>query len=116
LHHPGFAPLFGPSSRAEVAVSGLVGALPVSGQIDRLAVEEERVLIVDYKTNRPPPSTPQEVAPLYLRQLAAYRALLARIYPDREISCALLWTDAAVLMEIPPALLDAHTPSESTVS
>ena len=49
----------------------------VSGKIDRLAVTESEVLIVDYKTNRPPPATLAEVPQAYVLQLALYRALLA---------------------------------------
>jgi ATP-dependent helicase/nuclease subunit A len=63
------------------------------------------VLIVDYKTMRAPPATEDEVAPIYLRQLASYRAALARIYPGREIRCALLWTEGPLLMPISPKTL-----------
>ena len=57
LAHPEFAPLFGPGSQAEVPVVGLVGGRALSGQIDRLVVTADRVLIVDYKTLRPPPES-----------------------------------------------------------
>ncbi len=114
LEDSAFAPLFGPGSRAEVPVVGLVevgGALQaVSGQVDRLLVTEAAVLVVDYKTNRPAPGTETEVAPLYLRQMAAYRAVLAGVYPDRRIDCALLWTDGPRLMQLSPAILSGHAP------
>jgi ATP-dependent helicase/nuclease subunit A len=115
LNHPDFALLFGPGSQAEVPIVGLVslttGASQVlSGQIDRLVIAEGRVLIVDYKTLRPPPAIDAEVPPLFLRQLSAYRAALARIYPDREIRCALLWTDGPRLMPISPDLLAGYSP------
>jgi ATP-dependent helicase/nuclease subunit A len=105
LQHPDFAPLFGPGSQAEVPLVGLIGGHALSGQIDRLVVDGERVMIVDYKTLRPPPESETEVAPIYLRQLAVYRAALARIYPGREISCALLWTEGPRLMPISPERL-----------
>jgi ATP-dependent helicase/nuclease subunit A len=89
---------------------GLVEGHALSGQIDRLVVTAEHVLIVDYKTMRPVPASEAEVAPLYLRQLAIYRAALARIYPDREIRCALLWTQAALLMPISRDRLARHAP------
>ena len=50
----------------------------MTGQVDRLVVTPGRVLVLDYKTNRPPPTDPADVAPLYLRQMAAYRAVLNR--------------------------------------
>ncbi|MDX1575261.1 MAG: double-strand break repair helicase AddA, partial [Kiloniellales bacterium] len=111
---PEFAPLFAPGSRAEVPVAGVIegakGPEAISGQVDRLAVEEDRVLIVDYKTNRPPPQREADVPAVYLRQMAAYRALLAEIYPDRPVDCFLLWTDGPRLMHISPARLAAHAP------
>ncbi len=110
LHTPEFAALFGPGSRAEVPIAGLVGARIVSGQIDRLAILDEEVLIVDYKSNRPAPGTAAEVAPVYLAQLAAYRAVLQGIYPSRRVRSALLWTASPRLMEIPDDLLDRHAP------
>jgi ATP-dependent helicase/nuclease subunit A len=78
----------------------------INGQIDRLAVTEDAVLIADFKTNRPPPATPEETPALYLAQMALYRAALGRIYPGKRIDCALIWTDGARLMPLPAALLD----------
>jgi ATP-dependent helicase/nuclease subunit A len=111
LRHPDFAALFAPGSRAEVAI---VASLPelanarVSGQIDRLAVTEDSVLIADFKTNRPPPATPAETPALYRAQMALYRAALAKIYPGRRIDCALIWTEQPRLMALPAELLDAE--------
>jgi ATP-dependent helicase/nuclease subunit A len=102
---PALSPLFGPGSRAEVPLVGRLGAVVVSGQIDRLAVTPDGVLILDYKTNRPPPRRVEDVAPAYLRQLATYRALVQRIYPGRPIHAALLWTDGPRMMAIPDTLL-----------
>jgi ATP-dependent helicase/nuclease subunit A len=110
LSHPDFAPLFGPGSQAEVPIVGLIGSHAVSAQIDRLVVAEDRVLIVDYKTLRPPPAVEHEVPAIYLRQLAIYRAALARIYPGREIRCALLWTAGPQLMPISPEILAGYAP------
>ena len=86
LADPEFAPIFGPGSRAEVPVVGQIGERVIAGQVDRLLVTETDVLIVDYKTNRPPPRHPAAVPMLYRRQMAAYRALLACIYPGRRNS------------------------------
>mgnify|MGYP003646398563 CR=1 FL=1 len=110
LDHPDFAALFGPGSRAEVALTGTAPGLPpgtrVRGQVDRLVVTDHEVLIVDYKTNRPPPVDLGGVARVYLGQMAAYRALLRSLHPGKTVRCALLWTDAARLMELPAELMD----------
>jgi len=109
LDDPQFADLFGPDSRAEVALAGRIDwhgrKVPLSGQIDRLVIGADRILIADYKTNRPPPTRPEDVAPLYLDQMAAYRALVEAAYPGKPVHCALVWTDGARLMELPPDLL-----------
>jgi ATP-dependent helicase/nuclease subunit A len=106
LNDPAFAALFAPGSRAEVPVTGLLGTTPVTGQIDRLAVTDDAVLVVDYKTNRPPPAAVADTPRAYVRQMAAYRRLLQDLYPGRLVRCALLWTDAPRLMELPAAMLD----------
>lgn len=110
LDHPEFAPLFGPDSRAEVALVGHAPGLPantiIRGQVDRLVVTADEVLIIDYKTNRPPPSEVAAVAKVYLGQMATYRALLRAVHPGKSVRCALLWTDAARLMVLPDAVLD----------
>jgi len=82
------------------------GARDLSGQIDRLAILDDALLVLDYKTNRPPPSTPDDVAPGYIAQLAAYRAALRLMFPERTLKAAILWTDGPKLMEIPSTLLD----------
>jgi ATP-dependent helicase/nuclease subunit A len=106
LTNPGFAVIFSENSRAEVPIIGLAGTAPISGQVDRLVVTESHVMIIDYKTNRPPPEKAENVSRLYLRQMAAYRKVLSDIYPDKDIKCLLLWTDVARLMPLPDHLLD----------
>lgn len=113
LDHADFAALFGPRSRPEVPIVAEIApppgrrvrALEINGQIDRLVVLPDQVLIVDYKTNRPPPRELDAVAEAYLLQLAAYARALADLYPDRPVRAALLWTDGPRLMEIPAAIL-----------
>jgi ATP-dependent helicase/nuclease subunit A len=106
----GFAPIFSPESRAEVAIMGEVEVRGrkrlVSGKIDRLAVTADEVTIVDYKTNRPAPAQRSEVPQAYVLQLALYRALLKPLYPGRKIAAALLFTETPRLIALPDAALD----------
>ncbi|ODR99832.1 hypothetical protein AUC68_01450 [Methyloceanibacter methanicus] len=108
---PRFAPLFAPSSLAEVPVVARIGeggtAIDLEGQIDRLAILEDGLLILDYKTNRPPPTSETDVAPAYIGQLAAYRLALRTMFPEKPVRAALLWTDGPHLMEISSALLES---------
>ena len=79
----------------------------VSGQVDRLAVTQASVLIGDFKTNRPPPRRIEDVPQAYIRQLALYRAVLEKLYPDKPVRAALIWTEVPDLMELSGAMLDA---------
>jgi len=101
-----FAELFAPGSRAEVPIVGkLSERVLVSGQVDRLSVTKDQVLIADFKTNRMPRRI-DEVPDAYIAQLAAYRAVLQKLYPNRPIRAALIWTEGPDLMELSADLLD----------
>jgi ATP-dependent helicase/nuclease subunit A len=111
-----FAALFARGSRAEVALAGTIARaglppLAVTGQVDRLAVTQSAVLIADYKTDRPPPTSLAQVPRAYRRQLALYRALLSRIYPGRTVQAALVFTEIPALMPIPAEMMDAELAS-----
>lgn len=110
LDDPRFCALFGPGSRAEVPLSGTVGELMIAGQIDRLLVEADTVTILDYKSDRPAPRSAAVVPPVYLRQMAAYRALLRRIYPGLRVRCLLLWTEVPLAIALDDAALDRWAP------
>jgi ATP-dependent helicase/nuclease subunit A len=108
-----FAAVFAPGSRAEVSIAGRLerpgrpSAL-VSGQVDRLVVSPGEVLIVDFKTNHAPPNLPAQAPSAYVRQLALYRAVLQKLYPQLPVRTALLWTETPELMEISALALDAQ--------
>ena len=108
-----FAALFAPGSMAEVPLTGMVRGHVISAQVDRLAVTDTDVIIVDYKTNRPPASRAEDVDPAYVFQMAIYRAALAQIYPTHTIRCVLLWTDGPFILELPFPQLDAALQSLS---
>ncbi len=105
MNDPIFAPIFSAQSRAEVPLAGRLNGRPFSGQVDRLYVSDTEVWVVDYKTNRPPPTSLADVPENYLAQMAAYAQLLAQIYPAKHIRCALLWTHLPKLMELDSAAL-----------
>lgn len=113
LSAPQFATAFAPGSKAEVAITAdlpeLGDAARVSGRIDRLAVSADYVLAVDFKTNRPPPTQVEDVPRIYIRQMALYRLALAKLFPGREIGCALVWTEGPHLMVLPANLLDQES-------
>ncbi len=94
LHDPAHAALFGADALAEAPVAGLVGEQAIIGIVDRLLVEPDRVLVVDFKTGLKTPSSAAE-APLPHRwQIAAYVAVLSRAFPGRQVQGGLLYTAA----------------------
>jgi ATP-dependent helicase/nuclease subunit A len=110
---PRFAPVFALGSRAEVSIVGRLdrpgrSSALVSGQIDRLVVTADEVLIVDYKTNHAPPGAGAQAPAAYVRQLALYRGVLQKLYPQLPVRAALLWTETAEFMEISSPALDAE--------
>ncbi len=112
LGDPAFAAAFASGSRAEVS---LVADLPelglgarVHGRVDRLAVGDDHVLIVDFKTGKPV-ARETDVPRLYATQMALYRAATQRIFPGRRIACALVWTEGPVLLPLTDELLEAET-------
>ena len=101
LQHPDFAPIFGKGSIAEAPVTGLLDDKTlISGQIDRLLITDTDIYIIDFKTNRPPPTDEKNVPLLYKNQLKAYAKALMQIYPNRKIHTALLWTEEPRLMPL----------------
>ncbi|MDX7953542.1 PD-(D/E)XK nuclease family protein, partial [Lichenihabitans sp. Uapishka_5] len=110
LDDPEIQPLFGPGSRAEVGVAGRA-TLPdgrpieIAGQIDRIGVTEDAVLIADFKTGRP--HAADTIPQSFVAQLALYRAAVAPLYPGKPVRAYLVWTAGPTVMEIPGRRLDA---------
>ena len=107
-----FAEIFAPGSRAEVPIVGRIdraGAEPVavSGQVDRLSIAKDAVLIADYKSDGAVPARLDDVPKPYVAQLALYRAVLTRLYPDKTVRAALLFTAGPRLIEVPGPAMDA---------
>ena len=109
LQDPAFAAVFALGSRPEAAIAGTAPELPpslrISGRVDRLAVTDERVLVVDFKTNRPAPTRLGGPDDPYVQQMALYWAVLRRLFPGRAVEAALVWTDGPKLMTVPEDLM-----------
>ena len=112
LNSPELAEVFGPGGRAEAPIVGrgphLLKGLIINGRVDRLRITQNEVLVIDYKTDRPPPKREEDVAPPYLAQMGSYFDVLSTTYPDKSVKCALLWTDGPYFMVLSEsAMLDA---------
>jgi ATP-dependent helicase/nuclease subunit A len=90
-----FSALFGPGSLAEAPIAAtLPDRRVIAGTVDRLLIEPERILVVDYKTGRAP-ERPEDIPNSHRLQMEAYRQALSVIFPDREVESALLYTASA---------------------
>jgi ATP-dependent helicase/nuclease subunit A len=107
LDQPDLAPLFCPEALAEVEIAADLDGRRLIGTIDRLIVDPDRVLAVDYKSNAAIPGRPEDVPEGLLRQMGAYAHALAQIWPGRRIETALLWTRGPRLMVLPTDLVMA---------
>jgi ATP-dependent helicase/nuclease subunit A len=102
-----FAAVFSQSSRAEAPIVGEAAGKAVRGVVDRLAVDDKRVIVLDFKTDRPAPTDAAAAPDSYVLQLALYREVLRKIFPGKVVSCTLLWTEKPHLMELPEDRLDS---------
>ncbi|MHC2299784.1 double-strand break repair helicase AddA [Rhizobium mongolense] len=93
--------IFAVHTQPEVSIMGTLtlkgGHYAVSGRVDRLAVFDDRVVVLDYKTNRVPPATQKDIPFAHQAQLAIYREILAPLYPGKRIDCVLVYTENATV-------------------
>jgi ATP-dependent helicase/nuclease subunit A len=82
----------------------------IAGSIDRLLVGETVVRVIDFKTGAHVPDGEAAVPIGYLRQMGAYVAALAVIFPGRTIEAALLFTGGPRLIALSDAMIAAHKP------
>ncbi|KAJ57227.1 hypothetical protein ACMU_01665 [Actibacterium mucosum KCTC 23349] len=107
LDNPKLSQVFGPDSRAEVPLTAMLSELgeQIMGAVDRLIVTPEKVTAVDFKSNRITPDSPKAVPEGILRQMGAYAVALRKIFPDRDVETAILWTRPGNLMPLPSQLV-----------
>ena len=115
LGDPALAVLFGPDSLAEVTLAADLNGVRMVGVLDRLILSPDRVLAVDFKTNRMVPKTAADVPEGILRQMGAYVVALRQIYPDRRVEVAILWTATPRLMPLDPDIV-TQAVSRTTIS
>jgi ATP-dependent helicase/nuclease subunit A len=110
LDDPAYADVFASHALAEAPIAAVVGDAVIAGQVDRLCITPSLVTIVDFKTGRQVPADPASVPPYHLKQMAAYAAALAQIFPTHRIEAALLYTAGPRLLRLTPEILAAHRP------
>ena len=73
----------------------------------RQLLAADHVLEEDLADRRSRRSRVEDADPAYVLQMAIYAAVLRRLYPDRAVEAALVWTDGPKLMAVPQGLMDA---------
>ena len=108
LTKPALMHLFASDTLAEVPISANLDAVNgarIHGTIDRLIINDDHILAVDFKTNAMVPETAIDVPDGILRQMGTYAHALQKIYPSHKIDTAILWTRTASLMLLPHDLV-----------
>jgi ATP-dependent helicase/nuclease subunit A len=83
-----FEKIFNGDVKCEIEIGDSVNNKKVLSRIDLLIEKEDEVLIIDYKSDETlPAAVPQQ----YENQLRNYKNLVQKIYPQKKISCAILW-------------------------
>jgi len=84
-----------------VVTADIPGLGRIQGAIDRLIIGPDTITVIDYKSNRLVPASPQDTPLGLQRQLAAYSHALQQIYPNHTIKAAILWTTTGTLTVLP---------------
>jgi ATP-dependent helicase/nuclease subunit A len=100
---PRIGDIFGPQSRAEVAVAGQLRrddgkVIEIAGQVDRIVETPDQVFVADFKTGRA--YAADEVPAAFITQMALYRAVLAPLWPNKSLAMLLIFTSGAKIVEL----------------
>ncbi len=111
LNDTAWAELFSSDSLAEAPIAAVVDDHVISGTVDRLLITDHQIMVVDFKTSRKIPQSIEHAPVAYLRQMSAYVAALQKIFPERPVRAALLYSQGPVMLELSEGLIEGHKPS-----
>ncbi|WP_410520767.1 PD-(D/E)XK nuclease family protein [Candidatus Tisiphia endosymbiont of Dioctria rufipes] len=100
LNNIEFMALISQELKTEVTIGTTINDEVKIGRIDLLAIDTGKITIIDYKSDASPPKTCQLVKESYIDQLNFYRHIVAKLYPNSEIICKILWLENANFMTI----------------
>ncbi|WP_375327549.1 PD-(D/E)XK nuclease family protein [Candidatus Tisiphia endosymbiont of Nemotelus uliginosus] len=86
--------------KTEVTIGITVNNEIKIGRIDLLAIHDDKITIIDYKTDTHPPKTANLINETYIDQLNFYRHLIEALYPGKEVTCKILWLEDGNFMSI----------------
>jgi ATP-dependent helicase/nuclease subunit A len=100
LNNIEFMALISQELKTEVTIGTTLNDEVKIGRIDLLAIDTGKITIIDYKSDASPPKTCQLVKESYIDQLNFYQHIVAKLYPNNEIICKILWLENANFMTI----------------
>ncbi len=100
LNNAEFMTLISQELKTEVTIGTNLNDDAKIGRIDLLAIDAKTITIIDYKSDANPPKNRQLVKESYIDQLNFYRHIVAKLYPDNEIICKILWLEGSSFMTI----------------
>jgi ATP-dependent helicase/nuclease subunit A len=84
----------------EVKTEVNIGNTDKLSRIDLLCVFHDKIIIVDYKTDKILPKSISQVPKKYLQQLLNYKEMIEQIYPNKKVEAKILWLMHADFMQI----------------
>jgi ATP-dependent helicase/nuclease subunit A len=102
FNHPHFNKFFGDETLTEVPLMGDVEGQKIRGIIDALTIkmDSQEVFILDYKTGSFHESYRDNPPESHVRQMALYKKVLKKIYPDYKVKSLLIWTEVGFVQEV----------------
>ncbi|MBL0848755.1 MAG: double-strand break repair helicase AddA [Candidatus Liberibacter ctenarytainae] len=110
VNHPIISTAMSCDHYEEVSISGKIHfaqrSISVSGRIDQISISQENVFILEYKTHRHIPQEIENIPLSHVTQLAMYREILKRSYPQKAFICLLIYVLKPQIFIIPQYFLD----------
>ncbi len=104
--------LFGKNSRAEMPflfdAKKNNNQIKIAGRFDRIIIEENKVLLIDFKSDNNPPTLEQDINEQYLTQMGLYYLAGEKLFPDKKIEIAIFWTSNQNFMPISKNEIKKH--------
>lgn len=99
LNNEEYKSFFGKNSKSEVDIIGNINGKNVPKRIDRLVINDDKIIIIDYKNtihDYDIKTLPIE----YKQQLNDYKTLIEKIYTNKKVECYILLTSFIKLIKV----------------
>lgn len=84
--------------KTEVSFGYKVNSEIKFGRVDLIIIQEHRIIIIDYKSDKK--SYTDSLPNQYIDQLQLYKKAFTEIYPDKIINCKIIWLESGNIQDI----------------